>query len=135
MGKTRGTKKVSLSSELHVISRALDAIRLLSLQWKELHFVEEDLPRVAQALHATAVLVRERLRLLDHVVRDTVDARHLLTAENEALDAPSDDGDVVFRSWSVRKEAEKLRKQADRAERRLRDLRERSRMKTRHLAR
>lgn len=124
MSKARGTKKISLSSELHVISRALDAIRLLSLQWKELHFVEEDLPRVAQALHATAVLVRERLRLLDHVVRDTVDARHLLTEENEAIDAPADDGDVVLRSWSIRKEAEKLREQAERAERRLLALRE-----------
>ncbi len=129
MGKGR-TKKVSLSSELHLIARSLDAVRLLSQQWKELHFLDEDLPPVAHALHATSVLVCERLRLLDHVVRDTVDARLLFTEENEALDEPADDRDVVLRSWSLRKQAEKLRKEADRAERRLLAVRERRRMKT-----
>lgn len=127
----RSAKKVvSLSSELHLVARALDGVRLLSEQWKELHLNEEDLPRVAHALHATSVLVRERLRLLDSVVRDTVDARLLFTEENEALGAPADDGDIVLRSWSVRKEAKKLRKAAERAERRLLAVRGRRRMKT-----
>lgn len=122
---TFGRKTVSLSSELHLVARALDGVRLLSEQWKELHFNEEDLPRVAHALHAVSVLVRERLLLLDHCVRDTIDPRLLVCEENRAVDAPSDDGDVVLRPWSTKKSAERLRRAADRAERRLASLQDR----------
>ncbi|MFO0737569.1 MAG: hypothetical protein U0270_16875 [Labilithrix sp.] len=119
-------KTVSLSSELHLVARALDGIRLLSEQWKELHFNEDDLPRVAHALHAVSVLVRERLLLLDHGVRDTIDPRLLVCEENRALEgASSDDGDVVLRPWSTKKSAERLRRAADRAERRLASLQDR----------
>lgn len=118
-------KPVSLSSELHLVARALDGVRLLSEQWKELHFNEDDLPRVAHALHAVSVLVRERLLLLDRGVRDTIEPRLLACEENRVVDAASDDGDVVLRPWSTKKSAERLRRAADRAERRLASLQDR----------
>lgn len=122
---TFGRKTVSLSSELHLVARALDGIRLLSEQWKELHFNEDDLPRVAHALHAVSVLVRERLLLLDRGVRDTIDPRLLACEENRVVDAPSDDGDVVLRPWSTKKTVERLRRDAERAERHLASLQDR----------
>lgn len=123
-------KRVSLSSELHLVARALDGVRILSQQWKELHFTEDELPRLAHALHAIAVIVRERLLLLDRGVRDTIDPRLLSCEENRALEAmPGDDGDVLLREWSTKKTADKLRKEADQAERRLRGILERRRLR------
>ena len=115
---------VSLSRELHLVSRAIDGTRLMAEKWKELHFSEEELPRLAHAMHATLVLLRERLVLLDRGVRDTIDPRHLVCSENEAIEGPGgDDKDVVLRAWSPKKEATKLRRDAERAERRLQVLR------------
>jgi hypothetical protein len=126
----RRRKNVSLSLELHLVSRALDGMRLMTEKWKELHFTEEELPRLAHALHATLVIVRERMMLLDRGVRDTLDPRHLFCNENEAFEAqPGDDADVVLRAWSTKKTAEKLRKDAEQAERRLQVLRERRQTK------
>ncbi len=132
MSKRRGTRKVSLSSELHLIARALDGVGLLSQHWKELHFVDDELPRVAQALHATIVIVRERLPLLDHVVRDTLDPLLLLADENRADEQLyADDNDVLLPAWSAKKTAERLRREVERAEHRLQVLRERSTSKKR----
>lgn len=127
----RRRKSVSLSSELHLVARTIDATRILTEQWKELHLNEDDLPRLARALHATLVLVRERLTLVDRAVRGTLDPRHLFCQENEALDElPGDDeGDVVLRPWSPKKTAERLRRDADRAEHHLQTLRDRRRAK------
>lgn len=122
----RRRKNVSLSLELHLVSRALDGMRLMTEKWKELHFTEEELPRLAHAMHATLVIVRERMMLLDRGVRDTLDPRHLFCNENEAFEAqPGDDADVVLRAWSTKKTAKRLREDADEAERRLQVLRER----------
>lgn len=128
MSKGRDRKKISLSSELHLVARALDGVRILSQQWKELHFTEDELPRVAHALYAISVIVRERLVLLDRGVRDTIDPQSLFCEENQAFDElPGDDGDVVLRAWSSKKTAERLRRDADQAERRLRGILERRR--------
>lgn len=81
-------------------------------------------------MHAVLVLVRERLVLLERGIRDTIDPRHLSCPENEAIeDAPADDGDVLLRAWSPKKEAKRLRTDAERAEHRLRVLRERRQAK------
>lgn len=123
-------RKISLSLEVHLIARSIDAMRILTEKWKELHFTEDELPRLAHAMHATLVLVRERLVLLDRGIRDTLDPRHLACPENEAFEAqPGDDGDVVLRAWSAKKEAEKLRRDAERAEHRLQVIRERRQAK------
>ena len=121
---------VSLSSELHLVSRAIDGTSLLTEKWKELHFTEDELPRLALAMHAMLVLVRERLVLLDRGVRDTLDPRHLACPENEAIEEPpGDDEDIVLRAWSPKKEALRLRKDAERAERHLQVLRDQKQSK------
>lgn len=123
-------RKISLSLEVNLLARSIDARRILTEKWKELHFTEEELPRLAHAMHATLVIVRERLVLLDRGIRDTLDPRHLSCPENDALEElPGDDGDVVLRAWSPKKEAEKLQKDADRAAHRLQVLRERRQAK------
>lgn len=121
---------VSLSRELHLVARAIDGTRLMTEKWKELHFTEDELPRLAHAMHATLILVRERLVLLDGGVRDTLDPRHLACPENEAIEEPpGDDEDVVLRAWSPKKEAVRLRKDAERAERHLQVLRDQKQSK------
>lgn len=118
---TMAKKAVSLSSELHLIVRTLDAVGLLLQQWAELHFSEDEVRRVAPGVHATVVLVRERVRLLDRVVRDTIDPRFLLMVENRGEDPlPGDDDDIVLRAWSVEKTNAKAQEDADRSARRLR---------------
>lgn len=120
MGKRRLPRKISLSSELHLVSRAIDTVRILSEKWRDGHFNQEELPRLAHAVHGVAVLVRERLALLDCAVRDTLDPRYVVCEENQAFEAlPGDDGDVVIRAWSTKKGAEKLRKEAEQAAHRL----------------
>lgn len=123
-------RKISLSSELHLVSRTIDGMRLLTEKWRDNHFTEEELPRLAHALHATLVLVRERLVLFDCAVRDTLDPRYVFCEENQASDEqPGDDGDVVLKAWSPKKTADKLREDANQAERRLQVLRERRQTK------
>lgn len=118
-------RKVSLSNELHLVARTIDAMRILSEKWRDSHFDHEELPRLAHALHGTLVLVRERLALLDRAARDTLDPWYLFCDENEAFEeSPGDDGDVILKAWSATKTADKLRKDADQAERRLHVLRE-----------
>lgn len=125
-------KAVRISSELHVILHALDAVGLLLQQWAELHFSGDEGRRVAPAAHAPIVLLRERVRLLERVVRDTVDLRLLLTSENRGHDQlPDDDGNVVLPAWSVGTTEEKAREEAGRSARRLRAIRERGRTKKR----
>lgn len=124
----RGKRDVSLSSELHLVLRAVDGVRLLSEKWRDGCFNREELSRLAPALHGIAVLARERLSLLDRAVRDTLDPRYLSCDENEALEAlATDDPDVVLRAWSATKTATKLRQQAEEATRRAEKMTERRR--------
>jgi hypothetical protein len=111
------SRKVSLSLELHLISRALDGMKMMTGQWRDNHFIESELPRLAHALHATLVLVRERMVILECAVRDTLDPKYVLCEENEAFDPllGDDHGDVVLKAWSAKKEAEKLEREAKRA--------------------
>lgn len=125
-------KAVSISSELHAIQRALDAVGLLLQQWAELHFCEDELQRVAPAAHGTVDLLRERVRFLERVLRDTVDPRLLLVSENRRhAPVPDDDHDLVLSVWSVEKTRMKAQEEADRSARRLRATRERRRTKER----
>lgn len=119
-------KAVSISSELHLLQRALDAVGLLLQQWAEVRFEQDEVRCVAPAAHATVVLVRERVRLLDRVVRDAVDPRLILVSENRGAEPlPGDDGDISLAAWSVEKTGMKAQEEADRSARRLRALRER----------
>jgi hypothetical protein len=105
-----------MSNELHLVARTIDGTRILTEKWKDGHFIESELPRLAHALHATLVLVRERLALVDCAIRDTLDPRYLFHPENQAFEAtPGDDGDVVLKAWGARRTAAKLKVDAERA--------------------
>lgn len=110
-------RKVSLSIEVNLLLRTIDGMRVLTEKWRDGHFNRAELPRLAHALHATLVLVRERLTILDCAIRDTLDPCYVLHAENEALEPLADDdsGDVVLHAWSAKKTAAKLKQEADRA--------------------
>lgn len=117
--KGRSAQKISVSNELHLVSCSIDGMRLLTKQWTELHFTEEELPGLANALHATLVLVRERLALVDSAVRDVLDPRHMLCAENDATGEEMEGGDLTIPVWSAQKSAPLLRQHAEQAERNL----------------
>lgn len=112
----RCRRQISMSSELHLVARTIDATRILTEKWRDGHFLQDELPRLAHALHGTLVLVRERLALVDCCIRDSLDPRYIFHPENEAHDAqPGDEGDVVLRSWSAKQAAAKLKVEAERA--------------------
>ena len=101
-------KRISLSHELHLLAHALDAAVLLA---DERHEGEIDL-QIGSAVAAVLVLSRERLRLLDRVVRDVVDPRLLWCEENAAAprsqdELPDVERDRTFVAWSDRKTAER----------------------------
>lgn len=110
-------KQISLSLETHLLSRTIDGMRIMTEKWRDGHFNQEELPRLALALHSTLVMVRERLAMVDRSIRDTLDPCYLFHPENEALEplTSDDSGDVVLRSWSEKKAAIKLKREAERA--------------------
>lgn len=90
---------VSLSNELHIIIASTRAAKGIAEQ-----LVEGSLDATSderhRALVAQLALLIERLRLLDRVVRGTVDARLLRCPENEATTfESSDEDDVHFEDW------------------------------------
>lgn len=95
---------VSISSELHLIQRALDAVGLLLRQWADHRCDEDEVRRVAPGAQATVVLLRERVRLPERVVGETVDPRLILMSENRGHDLLADDDqDLTLPVWSVEK--------------------------------
>ena len=92
-------KRISLSNELTVIMDATRGIHGLTRRWIEAYgMLDAEAP---DAISALLVVVVERVRLLDRVVRGTVDPWLLVCRENQAL--PPQDGDeddVVLPAWS-----------------------------------
>lgn len=109
--------KVSLSIEVSLLLRTIDGMRIVMEKWRDGHFNEEEFSRLAQAIHATLILVRERLVLVDRGIRDTLNPWYILHPENEALEplAADDSGDVVLHSWSEKKTSLKLKREAERS--------------------
>jgi hypothetical protein len=124
-------RKISVSNELHVLLQAIDGIRALAERGAEGDVDNESSGdrAIARAAAALLVLVRERLRLLDRVVRDVVDPALLWCADNQALPAPEpltdDDHDVALKTWSDKKTARRLRRGWKAAKKRLRRVEQR----------
>ena len=101
-------RSVSLSSELHLLVHATQATRILVERWCESPgrgdaFGFDELPH---AVSAALVILTERIRLLDRVVRGTIDPRLVRCAQNEALPREaSDEQDVRLSDWSPRQSA------------------------------
>jgi len=91
---------LSLSDELWMLFKSLDGARMLAEEATE----SADVGDVAHTLVAVLGVVTERLRLLDRVVRGTVDPRVLLCSQNqrESPEANADDenADIFLPTWS-----------------------------------
>ena len=119
------TKRISLSNECHVLVQAIEGVRMLADRWMEGardgSFGDDAL---AGGIAANLLIVRERLVLLDRVVRDVVDPGLLWCADNQAPPTPEprtdDDHDVVLDAWSDEKQAVRYRRASRSAKRRLR---------------
>jgi hypothetical protein len=81
-----------------------------------------DDPDLPEAVASMLVLVTERLRLIDRVVRGATDPRMAWCPENDADGSPGDpsEDDVRLEAWSDRKLARHHRRQWKRARGRLR---------------
>jgi hypothetical protein len=93
-------KTLSLSNELSLMIDALGGVHRLTRHWIENYGM--DLDDVPQSIGSLLVILRERLRLLDRVVRGTLDPRVAWCAENDAEGSPGDpnEEDVRLAAWS-----------------------------------
>lgn len=114
-------KTLSLSNELHLMIGAMRGVHRLTRCWIE-NFHGMDDPEVPEAVASMLVLVIERLRLIDRVVRGVVDPRLALCPDNDVDLSPGDpsEDDVRLETWSDSKLARHHRRQWKRAGGRLR---------------
>jgi len=121
---------LSISGELNLILEALETVRLLAELEAGLHLTKRQQQRAARATGASLLLIRERVRSLDRVVRGLVDPAALLVAENGAHpDRDSDEGDVAIPTWGTKRTLENHRRELERAERRAQSLRDRKKVR------
>ncbi len=118
-------KAISLSNELLLVVRVLDCVRATADHWTEGRLDDRSLPR---SISASLVVLIERLRFLDLIVRDAVDPGALWCPENAVEPAfrVAGDKDVIFTAWSDKKHARRVRRSARAARRRRRPTEERS---------
>jgi hypothetical protein len=95
-------KSVSLSNELHLMKDSIRGVRSLTKQWIDSFGMDADIPHQVSAL---LVVLIERIRLVDRVVRGTVDPHLVWSPETDADDCPGDpnEEDVVLSAWSERR--------------------------------
>jgi hypothetical protein len=110
-------KTVSLSGELHLLIHAIEGVRELAERLDDSSFHDGTL---LLSIASNLVVVRERLRLIDRVVRGVLDPWHLWSPQNEALPAVKDGDDVLLPAWSDAQMIRRLRKDWRSAKRRLR---------------
>lgn len=110
-------KRVSLSNELHLAIDALQGVHALTRQWSDSFGSDPQLP---DHVAATVSMIVERLRLLDRVVRGTVDPRLVWSPQNDKDSIPGDprEDDVVFSEWIAREPAAARKKPPRSAKRR-----------------
>ena len=110
-------KSVSLSNELHLLMDSLRGVHSLIRQWVA-SFGHD--PRVPDQISALLTVLVERVRLMDRVVRGTVDPHLLWSRENDAALCPGDpaEEDVILTTWSPPKPARRPRAAPRRAKKR-----------------
>jgi hypothetical protein len=110
-------RAVSLSNEVQLVVDAIRGVHALTQKFIEPYGTEKELPETISAL---LVIVVERLRLLDRVVRGDVDPLLLWCSENEAAMA-REGNDHVLPVWSSKELAHHHWTGLKRAKIRLRD--------------
>jgi hypothetical protein len=110
-------KSVSLSNELHLLMDSLRGVHSLTKQW--IASFGHD-PLVPDQISALLTVLVERVRLIDRVVRGTVDPHLLWSRENDAALCPGDpaEEDVVVSTWSEPKPARRHRAASSRTKNR-----------------
>ena len=112
-------KSVSLSNELHLLMDSLRGVRSLTKQWTDSFGMDADIPHHVSAL---LVILIERIRLMDRVIRGTVDPHLAWNSENDGSLSPGDpnEEDVLLIAWSERQLARHHRAELKRLTARLR---------------
>lgn len=100
--KREPRRLVSLSEELVLVGRALDAVRLLSFA-----YIDEQVGRIADveaapvAMAAVTALVGERLRLITRVARGTLDPALIHADHNDVTGCDEEDStDLTLATWT-----------------------------------
>lgn len=104
-------RRLSVSSELHILISAIEGLRYLAERLSRDGFDDPENVPIPEAIASNLTLLAERLRLFDRIVRGNVDPRLLLCEGNEAF-APIDDNDeedVILMEWSPRRASRKHR--------------------------
>jgi len=110
---------LSISDELHATLEVLRGVILLCQQIATQHLTGREVMRGVRSAGATLVMLRDRIALLDQVVRRVVDPRALITDDNRAhLDSANDDVHLV--AWHGNQVIQHLRGELERAELRAR---------------
>lgn len=117
-------KHVSLSGELTILFEGVRGARALVEKITQNQCSDDkESAETANAVAALLVLLTERLRCLDRVVRGTLDAAVLVCPQNEALvpngEVREGEEDVVLRAWSEKRVLRHHRTEWKRAKRRL----------------
>jgi len=115
-------KRVSLSNELTLLMDATRGVHGLTRRWIESYgMLDAEAP---DAISAMLVVIVERIRLIDRVVRGTVDPRLVLCAQNQSLPPQEgDEADVLLTVWSEKDLARHHRAGWKRARSRLKSMR------------
>jgi hypothetical protein len=111
---------ISLSNELQLLMEGIRGVHSLTCKFIDSYGMETALPENISAL---LVVLIERLRLVDRVVRGTVDPRLAWSPENDSRLSPSDprEEDVLLQAWSERRLARHHRREWKRARARLKE--------------
>jgi hypothetical protein len=112
-------KRVSLSNEMHLLMDSIGGIHSLTRQWID-SFGHDH--RVPDQISALLTVLIERLRLMDRVIRGTLDPHLVWSPGNDTKECPGDpnEEDVLLTAWSERKLARHHRAAWRRAKGRLR---------------
>jgi hypothetical protein len=95
------SRRVSLSREIWISIRALDGLEQIADAWTNLPEGHESRRLIPSAMGAVATIVRDRLAMLERVVRNELDPVLIWCVDNDAgavLNA-DDDADVHFVEW------------------------------------
>ena len=102
----QGGKKLSVARELRLVATRLEALRLVAEQKVDGAHHAERLPEfaivVAGALHA----LRDRIRLLEWILKNVADPAPILCEANQAKDA--EDGPGIVPEWSQERQVQHL---------------------------
>jgi len=110
-------KTVSLSSEVQLVIEATRGVHALTRRFIESYGMETELP---ESIAALLVVLIERLRLVDKVIRGTVDPHLAWCVENDAARfGDPKEKDLVLTEWSERRMARHHRAEWKRAKARL----------------